>query len=232
MKTMVFVAQLFVALLSADTMAADSINPGIYVTNEGWGGVTISRATPTSPMNFSIFTTSGNAHMCQVEGEIQNNQGIATKEDCVVQFEIQGNMLTVKGGAGCLDECGANTGIDGEYFLQDVMCSKTEEVRKEFTRQYQSRNYQKAKAILSELLDKCERFMTWYPQTEIRNDLAITFLHLGDKPSCLKTLEPLKEWFIDELSNGKRFSPSDKDWANAMVKATRFNWNKCGGYSN
>lgn len=230
MKVRIFVTLTIFAFISLEATAADSINPGTYTTEGGWGNLNVSRASPNSPLSFSIFTTGANAHMCQVEGEIRNNQGIASKENCVIQFEVKRDRVTIKGGSGCLDECGSNTIIDGDYFPQDSLCGDENNIREEFKRQYQSGKYHQAQKLLTELLGKCEGFMDWRSQTEIRNDLAITYLHLGDKPACLKTLEPLKEWFIDDLSNtGRWFRPADEDWGNAMVKSTRFNWKKCGG---
>ena len=67
--------------------------------------------------------------------------------------------------------------------------------------------------------------MHWYSQAEVRNDLAITEFRLGNKAACLKTLEPLKQF----LEQGIDFTPTDQEWGEAMVKTTRFNWQKCGG---
>ena len=232
MKVQIFVTLIIIVFVSPEAIAADSITPGVYTTEGGWGNLDVSRATPDSPLSFSIFTTGTNAHMCQVEGAIRNNQGVATDKDCVIQFEIKRDRVTVNGGPGCLAECGSNTIIDGDYFPQDTLCSNEQNIREEFKRQYQSGKYHQAQKLLTELLGKCESFMDWRSQTEIRNDLAVTDLHLGDKPACLKTLEPLKEWFIDDLSNtGRWFRPADEEWGNAMVKSTRFNWKKCGGTS-
>lgn len=233
MKNKTLLTLVCMALLSADVMAADSIAPGVYITEGNWGSMEVSRSAPDSPLKFTINAMGANGHSCDVEGEIQNNQA-TTEEKCVIQFEIHPDRLSVivrpESNNVCHRHCGMRAWFPGDYFPVIPFCRQSKSIREEFSFNYKSGRYQKARDLLVELLGKCERFTDWQIQAEVRNDLAVTEFHLGDKTACLKALEPIKRAFIDDPDKtGVRFTPSDEEWGEAMMKTTRFNWKKCGG---
>ncbi len=231
MKTLLF--SVILTLVSYEAIAADSIKPGTYVTEGAWGNLEVSSSSADSPMKFTIDVVGGNGHICNVEGEIRNNQAI-TEDKCVIQFEGHSDRVSVTVGKGftdaCREYCGARAWFPGDYFPVNPFCSKSLSIRGDFSLNYKSGKYRKARDLLMKLLSECERFTDWHIQAEIRNDLAITEYHLGDKTACLKALEPIKRTFIDDPAKTYIvFDPVEGDWATGMVKTTRFNWQKCGG---
>jgi len=104
--------------------------------------------------------------------------------------------------------------------------------RDRFTALYRRADYRQAAEVLSALLNRCGRFLYWLPdEAQVRNDLAVTYHHLGDDAACVGVLSPLRRTFIeDERLSGRAFTPVDKDdGAEEMVRTTRFNWKACGG---
>jgi hypothetical protein len=222
-----YIVLTWIVVASAGANATDQISTGNYVTEGGWGSLTISRSTSNAPLSFEISATGANAHFCFGTGEIRGDKGIS--DECSIQLEQQKNKMLVKmidGGCGC----GMNVQVDGEYFREDSYCAKQKDIRDEFSQQYQAGQYKQAKKTLGQLLSRCDSFMDWHALAEIRNDLAITEFHLGNKAACLNLLEPIKKQFVDDpAQSGYWFRPADEVWGEATTKATRFNWKKCGG---
>lgn len=212
-----------------------SINPGVYVTGGDWGSLEITNTTPDSPMKFLIDALGSNGHICNLEGRIVDGQGIAEDEGvipenkCVIQFKTAHDRISVMVDSqyedACRGYCGARAWFAGDYFQPIPYCEKSQSIREEFARVYGDGQYEKAQVLLTNLLSQCERFMYWHTVAEVRNDLAITEFHLGNKTACLKVLEPLSYIVEDE----PYFTPIDKEWGEEMVKMVRFNWKKCGG---
>ena len=219
--------------LSNGASAADSIKPGSYITEGAEGTLEVSGLTPDTPMKFVIAVVGDNGHVCNVEGEIRNNQA-TTEDECIIKFEPHPDRITVIVSDvytdACRNYCGARAWFPGDYFPVNPFCSRSLSIRSDFSLNYKSGKFKKARDLLVKLLSECERFTDWHIQTEIRNDLAITEYHLGDKTACLKALDPIKRTFIDDPAKTNIvFDPVEGDWATEMVKTTRFNWKKCGG---
>lgn len=228
MKSKLLSTFLWIALAPTGAIAADSIVPGTYITEYGGGTFVVSPSTPSTPSKFRIVTWGSNAHNCSGEGEIRDN--LAIGDDCVLKLEPQQNRIKIQLNDGTCG-CGMNASVEGDFFLEDPYCAdaNVEKIRNEFSLQYKSSKYQPAKNTLNTLLGKCGRFMDWHLVAEIRNDLAITEFHLGDKAACLKALEPIREFVDDPAVTGFRITPVDEVWGGTMLKTTRFNWKKCGG---
>lgn len=225
------------AALSSTALAGDKIKPGTYVTEGGWGSMTIKQEVGEPALKFSISTVGANAHTCEVEGEIQGNQSISEpvpERKCLIRFMPSRGKVSVivpdEFNEACHDYCGMRAWFPGDYYPEVPYCRKVEDLRKKFKRYYQSGKYEQARMVLIDLLSHCERFLDWQTQAGIRNDLAITEFHLHDTNACLKALAPIKRVFIDDPADtGLVFTPVDEEWGCAMTKGTRFNWRKCGG---
>lgn len=226
-KMMIAVAM----IISVNAFADEGIKPGNYVTEGNWGDLTVKLSG--ADLKFEINAVGSNAHTCEIEGVIRNQQGI-TEGGCVIQLVNKPDRISVvvssEMQSQCREYCGMRAWFEGEYYPNVPYCNKTQKIRNEFLGFYKAKRYQEAKQALDELLGTCERFLTWHVQAEVRNDLAVTMLHLGDRGACLKALVPIKHTFIDDpAETGLVFTPVDEEWGEAMLKTTRFNWKKCGG---
>lgn len=226
--------QLFVlAFMFTQVEASNTIVPGEYITERAWGSMKVSNSASGSPsLKFEIYAFGANGHMCEIADEIQNNQAI-TDDKCVIQFEQHQDRVSVivddKYYDACKNYCGSRAWFPGEYFPIIPNCRKTKSIRNEFSSKYKSANYQQARNLLIQHLNECERFTDWQTQAEVRNDLAITEFHLGDKAACLNALEPIRIFVDDPAETGFALTPTDEEWGEAMKKTTRYNWKKCGG---
>lgn len=215
------------------SLAADSVPPGEYLTAGAWGSMRVEPAAPGRGLHFEITSVGGNGHTCELEGDILN--GTAKLDDqCTIEFAVHPDRISVRAGQtsgdACRAYCGMRAGFEGDYYPVVPFCRTESAVREEFLRQYKAAQYRQARDTLQLLLTRCERFMDWHAQAEVRNDLALTEFRLRNKPACLKALEPLKRDLIDDpAKTGRVFAPVDEEWGKAMVKTTRFNWKKCGG---
>lgn len=215
------------------SLAAESVTPGEYLTEGAWGSMRVAPASPGRGQHFGITSVGGNGHTCELEGDILN--GAAKLDDqCTLEFAVHPDRISVRSsrtsGDACRAYCGMRAGFEGDYYPVVPFCRTESAVRAQFLRQYKAAQYRQARDTLQRLLTRCERFMDWHAQAEVRNDLALTELRLRNKPACLKALEPLKRDLIDDPARtGRVFAPVDAEWGEAMVKTTRFNWKKCGG---
>ena len=213
--------------------AAEIVPPGDYTTEGAWGGMTIGPADKRGTQTFEINSIGGNAHICNLGGEISRRQA-TTDAGCRIEFVVRPGEVAVAVRPGseqqCREHCGARAGFNGDYYPKIAFCQKEKAVRADFLRLYQAKKFLEARDALRELLSRCGKFLYWYSDAEIRNDLAITEFRLGNAAACLQTLEPLRTTFVeDPEKTGRFFPPAHADWGEAMVKTTRFNWQKCGG---
>jgi hypothetical protein len=225
MKTHLPLFIILIILFSDQANAVNTIKPGSYISEHDRGSLQVSKSDNPSILKFSMDALGANGHVCDVEGEIVNNRA-ETDEKCIIKFMPQTNRIEIELSEECRNYCGARAWFSNTYFLPIPLCEKSQNIRASFGKLYQSKKYNEAKQVLTELYSKCERFMYWHTTAEILNDLAITEYHLGDKTACLKVLDPLKKQYVDETPY---FTPMDEEWAENMTKITRFNWKKCGG---
>ena len=218
-------------ILAVNAYADEAIRPGDYVTEGSWGELTVKQSG--TDLKFAINAVGSNAHTCDLEGVIRKHQGI-TESGCVVQFVKKPDRISIIVDTEmeilCHRYCGMRAWFPGDYFQKNPQCNRASGIKDEFLKFYKAKRYQEAKQSLDGLLGTCERFLTWHFQAEVRNDLAVTLFHLGDRGACLKALEPIKHTFIDDpAETGLAFAPVDEEWGEAMFRTTRFNWKKCGG---
>ena len=94
------VVLLMLALLSLAAIAAEAqVQPGVYVTEGGWGVLKVVRAK-NGATTFDIEAMGGNAHSCSLDGEIRNGRAVLEALDkdkpCTVTFAATGNGVRVK----------------------------------------------------------------------------------------------------------------------------------------
>jgi hypothetical protein len=237
------VALTALAALPACTRAGtDPLTPGEYLTEGGWGVLTISRSE-TQTTHFSLEATGANGHSCSLEGDIQNDKAILPAYDpdtdppgppCVVTFRPTAEGIDVsdndpKNDANldaCRYYCGVRAHFEGEYLIPNPGCTTEESsaTHARFDQLYESHSYGEAAAVLEPLLARCSKTLglegSW-----IANDLAITLYHLGRLADCRKTLEPLAKDLArtDESS----LPPLDLELYLSLAKATRHNLRLC-----
>ncbi|MDR0842285.1 MAG: hypothetical protein LBP68_02575 [Acidobacteriota bacterium] len=182
------------ALLAAGGRPAAAIEPGKYVRERGTGTLVIEKMED-GRASFSIVSVGDNGHTCTVDGTINGNEGRPKYDDsgCRISFVGKDAVLTIPPLSGECDKsnyCGMRASFDGEYRIPPPDCttSARQIVRDRFITQYKSRNFQKARAALEGLLEKCSFFIRWIAMDDIRNDLALAQFHDGDPNACLTTL--------------------------------------------
>jgi hypothetical protein len=211
----------------------DTLRPGEYITEGGWGVLTISTSGDRAT-HFSIEAVGGNGHTCSLEGEVRNLQSRLDVDEpdkpCVVTFVPKPEGIDVSSIVSdvCRYFCGMRASFEGEYLRPDPGCGTKERsaTREQFKQLYAAKSYAKASAVIEPFLIRCSKVMDWLEDGWVRNDLAITQYHLGRLADCRKTLEPLMEDAVkaeDELE----LPPSDLESYLPIAKATRHNAKLC-----
>jgi hypothetical protein len=219
-----------VLTLWAATVAAQSISKGTYVTEGGWGTLSVYKDG-----RFHIQSIGANGHSCDVEA-VLNGMKATTSEGCSILFERSLDRVHVspdlRTEETCRHHCGTRAAFEGDYFSEVLACRAqlVNQDRSRFAGLYKERKYREAAEVLGTLLTRCGRFLYWQPDAEVRNDLAVTYHHLHDDAACIGVLSPLRRVFVeDERLTARAFTPADADWGEQMVNTTRFNWKACGG---
>lgn len=215
---------------------AQVIQPGSYVAEGGWGDLTIKRGKDGNTV-FKIFAMGGNAHTCDLGGEIKNGRAVLTEaaEDgkpCIIRFVIKGASIEVTQQTPdiCRYFCGARASFEGTYQRPPVGCSSREMIktRSEFKKLYDKKQYAEALARLEPVLSDCSKILHWLDKGRIQNDLAVTLHKLGRYDDCIKTLEPLA---ADAAKTDEQiredYPPSDADNYLPIVRSTRTNLKLC-----
>ena len=223
-------------LAAASTGIAQPIQPGDYVTEGGWGNLTVKRGKD-GKISFRIFAMGGNAHMCDLGGEINNGRAVLTEssEDgkpCVVIFTPKGDTIGVapQTPEPCRYYCGMRASFEGTYQRPPAGCSSREmaKTRSEFKRLYDKKQYSEALAKLEPVLSNCSGILHWLDKGRIQNDLAVTLHKLGRYDDCIKILEPLA---ADASKNDSQirddYPPSDAESYLPIVRSTRTNLKLC-----
>ena len=219
------------------------LDSGEYITELGWGVLTISHSGQTT--HFSLQAMGPNAHVCGLGGDIQGDRAILATEDpftnspgpsCVVTFQVNAEGIAVSDDLdqeACRYFCGMRAHFEGEYLRPEAGCTGEERrsTRERFRQLYASKSYAAAADTLETLLARCAKTLNqeagW-----IQNDLAVTQYHLGRLSDCQKSLASLAEDAAktdEELRQA--FLPSDFDAYFPILQATRHNLRLCSQYA-
>lgn len=226
-------------LFSAQAFAQARIVPGDYLTERGWGSLTIGPAG-NDALKFSIVAVGGNTHVCQLEGEIRNGKANVEAQDprkpCIVTFTPKGVALdvTVNDGIVCRFFCGERAHFPALYLKASRACAAqgVKKTREEFKRTYDKRDYAKAQSLIEPLLEECRRILDPLTEGWIRNDLAITQYRRGDAAGCRRTLRTLeKDAAKSDEALREDAPPSAAESYIAVVKAARANLKLCSAAS-
>ena len=222
------------ALLVAVPLSAQKLVPGEYVTEGGWGNLTLKRGSKGA-LAFSIETVGANGHSCSLEGEVRNGsatlEGLDEGEPCIVTLAaVEGGVEVGSESDACRIFCGARAGFTGTYLRLPVSCSPkvVAATRKTFKQLYDARKFTAARAKLEPLLESCDSFLDTWTTGRIRNDLAVTLHKLGDLEGCRAVLEPLREDAeMTDQELRENYPPSDAESLMPIVRATRTNLRLC-----
>jgi hypothetical protein len=217
-------------MVSANMTLAQISTPaeGDYVINDGvWGTLQVQ---PRG--KFRIETIGANGHTCELDGVIIGGKSTPQKSECQVTFSSDGPdvNVTTNGGGKCVGFCGARSWFEGRYRKPPPSCEnkKVQATRKQFQREYQTKNYSAALETIKPVAAQCKQFLYWIDLGWVLNDLALTQFKLGDRASCIRTLQSLAPdaALSDEQITGK-FPPADSDMYLPVVHATRTNLKLC-----
>ena len=234
------VVLLMLALLSLAAIAAEApVQPGVYVTEGGWGVLKVVRAK-NGATTFDIEAMGGNAHSCSLDGEIRNGRAVLEALDkdkpCTVTFSdidsgVRVGVTKESAYPACRYFCGMRAEFEGEYLKPPSGCAPAEikRTREEFKRLYDRKEYAAARAKLEPASGNCGKFIDWLDTGWMRNDLALAQLRAGDAATCLRTLEPLAK---DAAKSDTQIAmdmvaPTDVDNWLPVVKAARTNLKLC-----
>jgi hypothetical protein len=211
-----------------------SLAPGTYVTEGGWGDLTIKREKD-GKLSFKIFAMGGNAHMCDLEGEIKNGRAtlVDSGDSCVIRFSPMATSVEViaETAEPCRYYCGMRASFEGVYLKPAAACvpKAINKSRANFKRLYNKKAYVEAVGVLVPILKGCAKTMDWLDKGWIKNDLALTYHKLDRDDLCLQSLKELEE--DAAKTDGQireEYPPSDADNYLPIVKATRTNLKLCG----
>ena len=236
-STAVFALLIVLSAVSFIAVAADTIRPGDYSQEGGWGTLTVSPPSKDG-QPFSLSSFGPNAHTCEMDGIIKNRKAVLdvgeAEKKCVIHFQAskQGIDVTVKESEHdqCRQFCGIRAWFTGLYLIPAKGCAQTElaSVRKRFISLYRKKDYSSARMQLEPVLHNCGKTVHTFEDGDIRNDLAITLYHLKDYAGCLKTLEPLKQYaHMTSEQLKEEFPPTDADVMESIAKAARTNIRLC-----
>jgi len=214
--------------------AQPEIAPGEYITERGWGNLKIKK-DQNGGLSYQIDTVGGNAHTCNLSGEILNGKSVLEGEEnkpCVVTFTPTGKGISITDNDDACRNyyCGARAGFTGLYLKPSKGCDRAsiKKTRNEFKRLYDKGDFALARAKLEPLLNTCSSIIIWDDLGRIRNDLAITLYKLRDYSECREVLHPLEvdaNRSDEELRNA--YPPADAPSAISIARATRTNLKFC-----
>lgn len=232
------VSVLMVMLASPPPLYAqgDSLQPGTYITEGGWGDLTI-KWTKDGKLSFKIFAMGGNGHMCDLGGEIRNGRAILVDSDdknnpCIIRFTSTGNGIEVgtETAEPCRYYCGARASFEGKYLKPAAACipKAINKSRRDFKKLYDKKAYAEAVAVLEPILKGCSKTMHWLDKGWISNDLALTYHKMNRDDICLTYLKGFEgDVAKPDEKIREDYPPSDADDYLPIVKAARTNMELC-----
>ena len=233
----------FIALMSlwfaTIPVLAQSIAPGSYEREGGWGTFDVGRANSGGDQPFKIETVGATYHLCNVEGNLRDGRAtvvdVPNTPPCIVNFKpFSGGIEIDTDGPqdACRAYCGMRAWFTGKFLQPAPGCSRDQraQTKQTYKAAYDRRAYTDARSLLAPLLDHCKALLSVVDEGMIRNDLALTQHRLGDNASCRRTLDPLARFaHMSDAYVRERYPLSNVDEYTTLARATRFNFNLCGG---
>ncbi len=185
--------------------------------------------------SFDINTVSERGNLCNLDGTIRGQQAVlldSAQQRCVVNFTPTGKGIRVqtKTPEACAGYCGHNAYFTGHYLKLPAACldAAKKGSQRRFDALYRSQKYPQALNALKAMWQQCQPTMHWLEEMRVRNDLAITYAHLGDTDQCRKMLQPYRAEMMAADPQTERFvSYLFEDDYRVQLKNARFNWQKC-----
>ncbi len=215
--------------------ARNTLRPGQYVTEKGWGRLRIDRRH--GDLVFSIETVLGESS-CSLDGHLEGNLGMVKSEgspsDCVIDFVQTGESIRVSSETTteCKYFCGYNAGFEGIYSTPGGGCGQDAiaRSRKAFAQLYQENEYASAVEKLSPLLKNCLPTLEWEEAGAIRNELAMAQYKSGFRALCMETLAPyVEDAKKDDDSIMEGWSPAYADRYLSIITSARTSIALCSG---
>lgn len=237
-RMLLMASALMIILTPSQSLSAqrDTLEPGIYVTEGGWGDLAVTRSKDGT-VSFTIFALGGNAHMCDLGGEIRNGRATLAESGevespCVIRFEPVGASIKVSAETyeSCRYYCGMRANFEGDYLKPAPAClpKAIRKSRRDFKRLYDRKAYAEAVAVLEPLLKGCSKTMTWVDKGWIRNDLALAYHRMKRDDICLSLL---KDFEADAAKTDEQireeYPPADADTYWPILNAARTNLKLC-----
>jgi hypothetical protein len=221
-------------VLSCAVSAHEPLPPGLYLTERGWGRLTL--APPTlSAQRFSIEAVGSNSHHCSLAGEV--HAGLATlaadaDKPCRIGFRRRGPDILVEAepDGPCQSFCGARASFPGLYLKPSAGCLPTEvaQRRRRFQQLYDRKAFGEARVALQPVLTECKTTLAWIEEGRIRNDLAVTLHKLQAWDECREVLAPYaKDAARRDEDIRSDYPPSDAESYLPVVRAARTNLRLC-----
>lgn len=221
-----------VALAGPAGAQQSALQPGEYL--DGSGGYLIIKPVKAGSVPFEIETVGPNRHGCQADGVIGKNLQAVLKPDgvapCILVFAPKPDRIEVTLKTVCSAYCGARASLDGMYLRPEPGCDRAgvRKARADFKRLFDKKAYREARTALESVHARCAKTLDDNEDGWMRNDLAITFLRLGDPASCRRALEPLaKDAAKTDASIREDLLPADADRLIPILRATRTNLKLC-----
>lgn len=219
---------------------AQPLAPGTYLTEGGWGRLTLTERAGQLAM--VLRTTGPNGHGCGLQGPV-DAQGLARiapdpgMPACVVQLRPTarpGELEVSPGDAdACRAYCGARAGgFDGLYRQPVPGCSPAERqrTRQAFQKLYDAAEFERATLTLGSLLARCAAVLPALEAAWLRNDLALAQDKAGRREACAQTLAPLRAQAArTDAELREELPPSDAQAWLRVMRATRTNLARCAG---
>jgi hypothetical protein len=221
-----------VTLSGLDSQSSSPLRPGEYITDEGWGTLQLTRDA-AGKLAFDLTALGVAGHACDLDGEIQNGAAtLATADEaskCVVLFTATSEGIEVRGDReACRSFCGARAGFESMYLRPARGCTTAalSTTRTTFKRFYDKKAYRQALSTLEPVITRCARTLQPVEDGAIRNDVALTLYHLGQRARCLAVLDPLR---LDADTKDEDLPYERTDLENMMptIRATRTNLKLC-----
>jgi hypothetical protein len=210
-----------------------SLPPGQYLTQGGWGALDI-RAPARGAQDFSLHSLGAAGQACAMRGRIEGTQARLEKagETCLLDVAPAGGGMQVgtRTPQACAAFCGDTAEFAGNYLKPQSGCSRVAVRRRRdaFLALYRQGEYARARDTLAPVLADCGPVLFYAVEADVRNDLAVTLYHLGERRACRAVLAPMRE--IAESSNAELrsgFPPFDPARHLRIARHTRNNLRLC-----